>query len=370
MFRSLKSRRHIIWIASLVAATCLSSLRTSDAAPNSRFSAEHSAMESQTSTEVTRQLPPQRGAGKTIEKEKQKTDKKERDSLGSFIIAPLPIVNPALGAGIIPVLGYITPIPLTDKIVTPSVIGVGGLITNNGSRGFGIGADLYLDGARYELESLYGRGNLNYNLYDIGFLNGNSGFKLPLTQSGQFFFSKFLRSVGRGFYVGGRFATGSSFITLDLSPGRLPPIPPGVGLNTNLRALGIEAYRDSRPNRFYPSKGSVIDLTGDFFMKGLGSKYSFQSYKFTFNKYVSLSEKQILAYNLYLCGTGGAPPFYGNCIYGTNNELRGYTAGRYLDRYMFATQLEYRLVLPWRFGVVGFGGLGAVEPGADKWRAN
>ena len=78
----------------------------------------------------------------------------------------------------------------------------------------------------------------------------------------------------------------------------------------------------------------------------------------------------MLAYNLFLCGTGGQPPFYGDCIYGTNNELRGYQAGRYLDRYMFATQLEYRLVLPWRLGLVGFGGFGAVAPGVDKFRSD
>jgi outer membrane protein assembly factor BamA len=118
------------------------------------------------------------------------------------------------------------------------------------------------------------------------------------------------------------------------------------------------------------AKGSVIDFTGDFFAIGLGSKYSFWSYKFTFNKYFSLSDKQVLAYNLYFCGTGGQPPFYGQCIYGTSSELRGYTAGRYLDRYMFATQLEYRLVLPWRFALVGFGGVGAVAPGVDRFRTD
>lgn len=75
---------------------------------------------------------------------------------------------------------------------------------------------------------------------------------------------------------------------------------------------------------------------------------------------MSLGKKQVFAYNLFLCATGGEPPFYGNCIYGARNELRGYTAGRYLDRYMFATQLEYRLVLRWRMGVVGFGGIGGV----------
>ncbi len=86
-------------------------------------------------------------------------------------------------------MGYITPIPAKDRGLTPSVVGAGGLITDNGTRGFGLGADLYLDKARYELESVYAHGNLNYNLYGVGFENGNAGLKLPLEQSGQVFFS-------------------------------------------------------------------------------------------------------------------------------------------------------------------------------------
>ena len=113
---------------------------------------------------------------------------------------------------------------------------------------------------------------------------------------------------------------------------------------------------------------SIIHFSSDFFAQALGSKYTFQAYRFTFNKYGSLSERQVLAYNLFLCGTGGEPPFYGNCNYGTNNELRGYQAGRYLDRFMVATQLEYRLTLPKRFGLVGFGGLEGVVPGAEQFR--
>ncbi len=312
-----------------------------------------------------------RASGEASDK---KDDKKHRwdlgDPNGSIVAAPLPIVSPALGAGIVPVLGYITPIPAKDRALTPSVIGAGGLITNDGSRGFGLGTDLYLDKARYEIESVYAHGNIDYNLYGVGFENGNAGLKLPLEQAGHFFFFKTLRRVGWDFYAGLRFIDGSSFITLKPTSGKTPPIPPDVGLNTDLRALGMEIWRDSRPNRFYPLKGSVIDFTGDFFAHNLGSKYSFQSYKFTFDKYWSLNDKQVLAYNFYWCGTGGSPPFYGNCIYGANNELRGYTAGRYLDRYMFATQLEYRLVLPWRFGLVGFGGVGSVTPGGNQLRVN
>jgi hypothetical protein len=297
-------------------------------------------------------------------------NRKEKKSGGSFVIAPLPIVSPALGSGVIPVLGYIFPLQPKDEKSPPSDIGAAGLITNNGTRGFGVGANLYLLQARYELESGYGHGNLDYNLYGVGFVNGTEGFKLPLEQTGQLFFIKFLRNIRWDTYVGARFSSGSSFITLKPTSGKLPPIPPDVGLTTALRSIGIEVSRDTSVNRFYPLQGSVLDFSDDFFMQSLGSKYSFQSYKFTFDKYKSVGSKQVLAYNLYLCGTSGAPPFYGNCIYGLNNELRGYTAGRYLDRYMLATQLEYRLILPWRFGVVGFGGIGGVAPGAIKWRLN
>jgi hypothetical protein len=303
-------------------------------------------------------------------KAERKKKKKKSPDAGSFVIAPQPLVSPALGAGIVPIAGYITPIPKTDKAIVPSVIGAGGLITNNGSRAFALGADLYLKQARYELETGYGHGNLDYNLYGVGFANGNAGFKLPLEQSGDIYFLKVLRRIKWDIYVGGRFINGVSFITIKPTSGQLPPIPPDVGLHTNLRALGVEISRDSRKNRFYPLQGSLLTFTGDFFGQNLGSKYSFQSYKFTFNKYWSLSKKQVLAYNGFWCGTGGSPPFYGNCIYGTNSELRGYTAGRYLDRYMFATQLEYRLELPWRFGVVGFGGVGAVAPGGVNFRSN
>jgi hypothetical protein len=45
--------------------------------------------------------------------------------------------------------------------------------------------------------------------------------------------------------------------------------------------------------------------------------------------------------------------------------LRGYVPGKYFDRYTLATQLEYRLALPFRLGVVGFGGIGEAIPGDD-----
>jgi len=314
--------------------------------------------------------PSQAQSPETSEKsgtEVQSEQGKSSGPRGSFVIAPLPISSPALGTGIVPVLGYIFPFRKNDTVSPPSVVGVAGLATNNGSRGFGAYADLYMKEKTYRVSAAYVRGNLNYNLYGIGLVAGNAGLKLPLEQSGQVLRAEALRRVGWDFFLGLRFWNGNSDIVMrTTSDTSGVPEPPDLGLHTALRALGLRLNRETTDNRFHPTSGTLLDFTSDFFSEALGSKYTFQAYRFTFNKYGSISENQVLAYNLFVCGTGGTPPFYANCIYGTNNELRGYTAGRYIDRYMFATQLEYRLSLPKRFGLVGFGGVGEVAPGGTQ----
>jgi hypothetical protein len=319
------------------------------------------AQEAQSTTPAT---PPAQDAQSTEPQKTEKPPKKEKKpERGAFVVAPLPISSPAIGTGIVPVLGYIFPFSTKDKVSPPSTIGAAGLVTDNGSRGFAVGGQLFFKENTYELTSGYVHGNVDYNFYGTGVA---SNLKLPLVQTGQAFFAEFLRRVGWKFFVGPRFITGRSFVTVVPNSGSIVPIPPEVGLHDNLTSIGARVTRDTRPNHFYPLGGTFFTFTSDFFSQGLGSKYTFQSYKSEFDKYWSLSEKQVLAYDAYFCGTGGAPPFYGNCIYGTSNELRGYTAGKYFTRYSLATQLEYRLVLPKRFGLVIFGGLGGVIPGGNQ----
>jgi hypothetical protein len=52
---------------------------------------------------------------------------------------------------------------------------------------------------------MYARGNIDYNLYGPGFANGNAGLKLPLEQTGDFFFFEFMRRAGLGHIWHGRF---------------------------------------------------------------------------------------------------------------------------------------------------------------------
>jgi Omp85 superfamily domain len=320
------------------------------------------------SSRSTSQNPPREGndpTPKSDEPEKPgvEKEKKKKQSRGSIVIAPLPISSPAIGSGFVPVAGYIFPLSTKDAVSPPSVVGGAGLITNNGSAGFALGTDLYIKQDTYRVTTGFARGNVNYDIYGTGIASGQ---RLPLNQTGYALSIEFLRRIGWKFFLGPTFFYGQSTVTINPDENSQVPIPPDLGLHTRLTSLGALLKRDTSLNRFYPKGGTFFSFNVSFFSQALGSKYSFQSYRTTFNKYWGFGEKQVLAYNGYACATGGAPPFYGNCIYGTNDELRGYTAGRYFTSHMLATQLEYRLVLPWRFGVVGFGGIGETIPGNNQ----
>ena len=107
-------------------------------------------------------------------------------------------------------------------------------------------------------------------------------------------------------------------------------------------------------------------MTGDFFAKGLGSRRQYQTYKVSYNGYHKLAPKQILAYRGMICSANQSVPFYDLCLYGSNNDLRGYTSGEFQNRRMFSTQAEYRRELKGKLGLVAFGGLGGI---AKRWNA-
>jgi hypothetical protein len=304
----------------------------------------------------------------TTNKGKKKKPARKKLLPGSFVIAPLPIVSPAIGDGIIPVVGYIFPFSKKDKISPPSTVGVGGLITDNGSRAYFLGGQLFFDENKYEVTTGYAHGNIDYNIYGAGHLGGDQNLKLPLVQTGEVYFAEALRRVWWQIFIGPRLTTGSSFITLGkFDNPNIPPIPPDVGLHTNLRAIGVRTVRDTRNNHFFPTSGSKVQFTADFYAQAIGSKQTFQQYKFEFDKYMTVHKNQVLAADVYVCNVAGDAPFYQKCIYGTSNELRGYTAGTYFDRHMYTAQAEYRLTLPKRIGLAAFAGLGGVVPGDNEF---
>ena len=65
------------------------------------------------------------------------------------------MVSPAIGSGLIPVVGYIFPFNKDDKISPPSTVGAAGLIIKQWQwRRYGLGANLFMKENKYTVTSL------------------------------------------------------------------------------------------------------------------------------------------------------------------------------------------------------------------------
>jgi outer membrane protein assembly factor BamA len=241
--------------------------------------------------------------------------------------------------------------------------------TSTKTYGGGFGGLLNLKEDRYRITFLLGAARARYEFFGIGAGAGREGQSVWLNQRGHAVLLQGIRRIGWNIFVGPRFSHRQIRAANEISPESLPdaPVLPAVQDQLDLKitsaALGFRVERDTRDDMFYPRQGSRIDGRVDFFGAYLGSTFNFQSYQFETNKYVPAGQSHVIALRAMGCGvTGKTVPFFELCQFGWMGDLRGYQTGRYRDRAMFATQAEWRIVLPKRLGAALFGGVGEVAP--------
>jgi hypothetical protein len=318
----------------------------------------------------------------TADSQQQGNKKKTKEEKsGEFLAAPIPISSPAIGTGLEWAVGYMFRLDKEDKETSRSVVGVGGLFTNNGSRALAVGGRMYFKHDEYRLTAAVGSAKINADIYGVGKLAGDRGLFLPLQFKGAAFIGEplFFR-LHKGVYLGARFQYRDLTLSLNKDDLESPAngdtnLPPALEEIKNEVAdyfkqrtvsIGPRFQWDTRDNVYYPLKGFLLDSGIDLFGEDIGSKWTYQYTKVVFNKYTSIATRQVLAFRAMGCAaTGDHVPIYDLCLFGTSGDLRGYTGGRYQDRRMFATQAEYRLNMPpkkiiERMGFVFFGGFGGV----------
>jgi len=130
-------------------------------------------------------------------------------------------------------------------------------------------------------------------------------------------------------------------------------------------SAGLSINLDTRNNIYYPSSGSFYELSASLSGRIIGSDFDFNGYGVDLRKYIPVFSSHVLAFQGLMNIITGDAPFQSLSELGGDSIMRGYFGGRYRDKNLLAAQMEYRLPVWWRFGLVGFAGYGDV---ADKLR--
>lgn len=278
----------------------------------------------------------------------------------SFLIVPIPQSSPTLGSGITLVgSAFYNP----NQSREPWVTGLGILRTSNGSKAIGAAHKMALDHDRFQITAFAGFADINVKFYGIGPNAGDRDLSITLKEKGYLGLLQTQLRVAKNLYVGPRVM----YLDLNSSVKRENPLFPGIEIpriqfSTVNVAVGPSISYKTRDSSYNPRRGEYVTAAWMFNSKDLGSDFSYDKFTLSANIYRPLAPGTVLAGHIGLCGVSDGGPFYDLCNYGSNNDLRGYEAGRYRDRGSWATQIELRQHLFGRFGAVGFAGIGGVAP--------
>ncbi len=222
---------------------------------------------------------------------------------------------------------------------------------------------IYLKNERYQIE-------LNLKVQDypdkfFGIGNDNTlDDKESYTSRSVSALFTFLRKIKEGFHLGIQYDIARWDITEVKTGGVLYDGTIPGSRSGNISGLGIMLNLDTRDNIFAPTRGQWVEFSARLYHEFLGSAFNYSNLKLNVRKYIPVFSSHIIAAQLIFQDQGGTVPFNEMARIGGSYLMRGYYDGRFRDRKMAVMQLEYRVPLFWRLGMVAFAGLGNV---ADRW---
>jgi hypothetical protein len=273
------------------------------------------------------------------------------------VVAPIPISNPTVGSGlavvVMPFYHLGPESPLSNTAIAAGV-------TTSGSWGVGAAQSTRLRGDKLRLDGFLGYVDLRYRFYGTGASAGTDGTSVPIIQKATAFAPELLLHVEKRTFVGLRYR--GMRVETAVETGSLPPAIASVLPNSIIitsSGVGPRVTFDTRDNDMNPSAGVLAELRANFADEAFGSDFDYQTYEVSGNLY-RRAGPGVLALRAMACKASDRTPLFDLCLFGANNDLRGYEVGRYRDRAMVAAQAEYRFPIAGRWGGVVFGGWGKV----------
>jgi len=282
-------------------------------------------------------------------------------SAHGFLPLPIIITEPAVGFG-----GGISLIFLHDsinsrlelirknnqngkkiKIPPPSISGLAGFGTENGTWGAGA---FHLgiwknDAIRYL--GVFGHASVNYDFFGI------QGKATPINVDGTAMLQQMIFRLGESdFFAGANYKIVSSTAKSNFEIPLPPPVGEGIEVQSGGASLILEY--DSRDNIFTPNYGLSSKMEWTHFDSWLGSDTEFDQIAIKNRFWHTLTDSLVLGLRGDGFLTSGEVPFYMLPFV----QLRGIPAMRYQGEHILTTEAELRWDFTQRWSLVGFAGAG------------
>ncbi len=135
----------------------------------------------------------------------------------------------------------------------------------------------------------------------------------------------------------------------------------------NVAGAGIVINWDSRDNTFAAQSGTFFQVTTVVNGRLLGSDFNYNDVEVDLRNFFEMFPSQILAIQATAQIIDGTAPFQDLAHFGGQDFLRGYFDGQYRDKTEIGGQVEYRIPVWWRFGIVPFAGVAQVADKMSLW---
>lgn len=285
------------------------------------------------------------------------------DTVYGFVPVVMPITEPAVGYGAAGALVFI------DRNVAglrPNILAVGGLGTENGTRGaFAAHLGTWMGG---KLRTTVALADMDVNLDFFG-LGGDrapaGGLGYTISPRGGMVGGSY-RLGESPLWLGLRYTGVKADVTLDAANPGLPGIASG-DLGLHLTALTPSITLDLRDNFFTPLHGWYLDLSVPVFREAFGGDRDFETANLTGIHYRPLSPSLYFSARGTARSSSDGTPFFLRPFV----SLRGVQALRYQGEQAGEIEAEVRWRFHARFSAVAFAGAGvargnSVEQDSDK----
>jgi len=278
-----------------------------------------------------------------------------------FLFVPSVITEPAVGYGGA-AAGIYFHSSYANKKSPPSMTGVFGMGTENGTWGAGVFHIGYWKKDRIRYAGAVARININVGFYGTGNLGLVDLESIELNMDSWLIAQQLKFRIGEtSFFTGGRyiyFNTNNTYDIPDENSGVTDPSSESV-----LSEATLMLNYDSRNNIFSPGKGFLLELAGTYSDTWMGSDDLYGRINTRIIGYLPASSKLMMAVRNENTFSLGDIPLYARPIV----MLRGAPMMKYQNNHTTVTEIEANWNVYNRWSLIGFTGIGNAFKSFDEF---